>query len=84
MLLTIKTASAGITLTRANHILLSCPIIPKDLETQIIGRSHRLGQQKPVYFTRYIAKGTIDEHVYNTNIPMNRAPSFISQYLHGE
>lgn len=81
MLLTIKTACAGITLTRANHIFLAGPVIPKDLETQMIGRSHRLGQQKPVYFKRYIARNTIEESLSTSNIHTNQAVEFISRYL---
>lgn len=61
LFLTVKTASAGITLTKANHILLVSTVTSPDLETQMIGRSNRLGQQKPVHFTRYIATDTIEE-----------------------
>lgn len=61
MLLTERTASAGITLTRANHILCVSPVGSRDLEIQMIGRSYRLGQTKPVYFRRYAAVGTIEE-----------------------
>jgi hypothetical protein len=81
MLLTIKTASAGITLTRANHILLTTPVVPKDVETQMIGRSHRLGQHKPVYFTRYITRDTIEDPLANTAVTTRTMASFVSEYM---
>jgi hypothetical protein len=81
MLLTIKTASAGITLTKANHILLTTPVVPKDLETQMIGRSHRLGQHKPVHFTRYIARDTIEDALVTSAVTTRTMATFISEYL---
>ena len=81
MLLTIKTASAGITLTRANHILLTTAVVPKDLEIQMIGRSHRLGQHKPVYFTRYITRETIEDPLVNTAVTTRSMATFVSEYL---
>jgi hypothetical protein len=81
MLLTIKTASAGITLTRANHILLTTPVVPKDLETQMIGRSHRLGQHKPVFFTRYITRDTIEDPLSNTTVTTRTMATFVSEYI---
>jgi len=81
MLLTIKTASAGITLTRANHILLTTPVISKDLETQMIGRSHRLGQHKPVLFTRYITRDTIEDPLANTTVTTRGMATFVSDYI---
>lgn len=82
LLLTTKTASAGITLTRANHIILCSPTIPRELETQMIGRSHRLGQSKPVYFTRYIAKNTIEEYVSHSDMTARDAGGVIMNHIH--
>jgi len=81
MLLTVKTASAGITLTRANHILVTTPTVPRDLETQMIGRAHRLGQRKPVYFTRYVALGTVEEPMVRSSFEVREAPSFLRQNI---
>lgn len=33
------------------------------IEQQAIDRVHRLGQNKPVYVTRYIIKGTVEKRI---------------------
>lgn len=81
MLLTVKTASAGITLTRANHILVTTPTIPHELEPQMIGRAHRLGQTKPVYFTRYIASDTVEVPMTRTPCSVRETPSFLRRVI---
>ena len=37
------------------------------LEAQAIGRVHRLGQKKPVFVTKFVAKGTVEENVLRWN-----------------
>ena len=81
MLLTTKTASAGITLTRANHIMLVTPVIPRELETQMIGRAHRLGQTKPVNFTRYIASETIEAPLSQSDMTARDSSSFVMHHI---
>jgi len=81
MLLTVKTSSAGITLTRANHIMLVSPVVPREMETQMIGRSHRLGQNQPVKFIRYIANGTIEVPLARSSITTRDVPQFVREYI---
>lgn len=84
MLLTVKTSSAGITLTRANHILLVSPVIPRELEVQMIGRSHRLGQNQRVHFTRYIVEGTVEALLSRSSITTRQVPLFMYEYLRSQ
>ena len=52
--ITIGTGSVGITLTAASHVFLMEPCINPSDETQVAGRIHRLGQNKPVTGMRHV------------------------------
>lgn len=43
----------------ANHVFMMDTWWNEAIEQQAIDRVHRLGQNKPVYVTRYIIKGTV-------------------------
>ena len=61
LLLTVKCASAGINLTRADHVFLTTPVAPKSLEDQMIGRSKRIGQRSDeIHFVRYVYDNTVE------------------------
>ena len=63
-LLSSRAAAAGLTLTAANHMILVEPATNNDLESQAMGRIHRIGQDRPVTIHRLAARGTIDERTY--------------------
>ncbi|GAB4816669.1 hypothetical protein N2152v2_003715 [Parachlorella kessleri] len=62
-LLSYRAASAGITLTVATHVYLLEPALNATFEKQAIGRTVRMGQNKPVTVTRVVMQGTIEERV---------------------
>lgn len=55
-LLGARAAAVGLTLTSANHVYLLEPLMSPAMELQAIGRSHRLGQTRPVTITRFYIK----------------------------
>jgi len=66
MLMTTRCASAGITLTEADHVMVITPCMQQALEQQLIGRANRIGRgDRPVHFYRYISQGTVEELVVN-------------------
>jgi hypothetical protein len=52
-----RAGGAGITLTAGTHIILCEPTLNPSFERQAIGRSHRMGQDKPLTVTRLRMKG---------------------------
>jgi SNF2 family DNA or RNA helicase len=72
IMLSSEHSNSGCNLTEANHIIFIDVINDnkdksKDIECQAIGRSVRLGQQRPVKLIRFITKNTIEEEFYNIN-----------------
>lgn len=64
MLMTTRCASAGITLTEADHVMTVTPCMQQALEQQLIGRANRIGRgDRPVHFYRYVTQGTAEEIV---------------------
>jgi SNF2 family DNA or RNA helicase len=66
-------ATAGINLTRATKVIMLDPIQGElkyrmDAEWQAIGRTYRIGQNKPVEIVRFLVKGTIEEKIYTENM----------------
>jgi hypothetical protein len=64
--------NSGCNLTEANHIIMIDVINAdkaksKDIETQAIGRSVRLGQKRPVKLIRFVTKNTIEEETFLSN-----------------
>lgn len=63
--LTMRTASSGLNLTAANHVIFAdMPLNPEQLQ-QAIGRIHRYGQTKHVFAYHIIASHTIEECIYD-------------------
>jgi DNA repair and recombination RAD54-like protein len=66
-LITSRCGNAGLTLTAANHLLLLEPCLSPHVEQQAAARIHRFGQLKPVTIHRLVAKGTIEELIWQQN-----------------
>jgi SNF2 family DNA or RNA helicase len=69
ILLSSEYASAGTNLTKANKIYFLEPVygnkkFKEDIESQAIGRAHRLGQKRPLTIHRFLMKDTIEEQIY--------------------
>jgi len=56
-------ASAGLTLTCAQHMFLLEPFFRRGEELQAINRCHRIGQDRPVLVTTYFCGQTMEERL---------------------
>jgi SNF2 family DNA or RNA helicase len=62
-LLSLKAAGFGLNLTAASYAILFDPWWNPAVEAQAIDRTHRIGQSKPVFAYRLIARNTIEEKI---------------------
>jgi superfamily II DNA or RNA helicase len=62
-LMTLKVGGVGLNLTEADYVILFDPWWNPASEAQAIDRTHRIGQTKPVFVYRLIAKNSIEEKV---------------------
>lgn len=60
-LMTLKTGGVGLNLTAADYVFIMDPWWNMAAEEQAINRTHRIGQENPVFCYRLIAKDTIEE-----------------------
>ena len=70
IMLSLKNTASGTDLKNATHIFLLDPINDtseniKLIESQAIGRAHRIGQTNNVKIIRILIKNTIEEEIYN-------------------
>ncbi|WVQ99319.1 hypothetical protein IAU59_006451 [Kwoniella sp. CBS 9459] len=63
LLISLKAGGVGLNLTMANHVFMMDTWWNEAIEQQAIDRVHRLGQNKPVFVTRYIIKGTVEKRI---------------------
>jgi SNF2 family DNA or RNA helicase len=63
LIMTLKTGGVGLNLTAADYVFIFDPWWNRSAETQAIDRVHRIGQTKPVFSYRLIARGTIEERI---------------------
>jgi len=62
-LISLKAGGLGLNLTRADYVFLLDPWWNPAVEAQAIDRSHRIGQSKPVFAYRLIARDTVEEKI---------------------
>ncbi|MGL6073989.1 MAG: SNF2-related protein [Fimbriiglobus sp.] len=62
-LMSLKAGGVGLNLTAAEYVFLLDPWWNPAVEAQAIDRSHRIGQTKPVFAYRIIARDTVEEKV---------------------
>ena len=62
-LISLKAGGVGLNLTAAEYVFLLDPWWNPAVEAQAIDRAHRIGQTKPVFAYRIIAKNTVEEKV---------------------
>lgn len=62
-LISLKAGGVGLNLTAASRVYLMDPWWNPSVEHQAVDRIHRLGQTKPVYTIRFVAKDTIEEKI---------------------
>ncbi len=63
MLVSLKAGNCGINLTRASYVFLMDLWWNSAVEDQAADRVHRIGQTRPVFVTRFICAGTVEERV---------------------
>ncbi len=61
--MTLKTGGVGLNLTAADYVFILDPWWNRAAENQAIDRTHRIGQENPVFCYRLIAKETIEEKI---------------------
>lgn len=84
ILMSYGTGSVGLNLQFCNYVFLFDRWWNPAIEDQAINRAHRLGQKAPVFVSRYISAGTIEERIaavldkkralFNEMIAMNGPP----------
>ena len=62
-LISLKAGGTGLNLTAAEYVFLLDPWWNPAAESQAIDRAYRIGQKKPVFAYRLIAKDTVEEKV---------------------
>jgi SNF2 family DNA or RNA helicase len=62
-LISLKAGGLGLNLTAADYVVLLDPWWNPAVEMQAIDRAHRIGQKKPVFAYRLIAKDTVEERI---------------------
>lgn len=62
-LISLKAGGAGLNLTAADTVIHFDPWWNPAVENQAIDRAHRIGQDKPVFVYRLIARGTVEERI---------------------
>ena len=62
-LISLKAGGVGLNLTAADYVFLLDPWWNPAVEAQAIDRAHRIGQTRPVFAYRLIAKDTVEEKV---------------------
>ena len=62
-LVSLKAGGLGLNLTAAEYVFLLDPWWNPAVEAQAIDRAHRIGQSRPVFAYRLIARNTVEEKV---------------------
>ena len=62
-LLSLRAAGTGLTLTKADYVVIYDPWWNPAVERQAIDRTHRIGQDKPVMAYRLVAEGTVEDKI---------------------
>ena len=62
-LVSLKAGGVGLNLTAAEYVFLLDPWWNPAVEVQAIDRTHRIGQTRPVFAYRLIARDTVEEKV---------------------
>jgi superfamily II DNA or RNA helicase len=62
-LISLKAGGVGLNLTSADYVFIIDPWWNPAAEEQAISRSHRIGQEKPVFVYRFITSNTLEEKI---------------------
>lgn len=67
-LISLKAGGVGLNLTAADTVILYDPWWNPAAEQQAIDRTHRIGQEKPVFVYKLIAAGTVEERILSLQL----------------
>jgi non-specific serine/threonine protein kinase len=62
-LISLRAGGVGLNLTAADYVIHIDPWWNPAVERQASDRTHRIGQENPVFINRLIAKGTVEEKI---------------------
>jgi superfamily II DNA or RNA helicase len=62
-LISLRAGGLGLNLTAADYVYLLDPWWNPAVESQAIDRTHRIGQTRPVFACRIVARGTVEEKI---------------------
>ncbi|MFL6232201.1 MAG: DEAD/DEAH box helicase, partial [Thermoanaerobaculia bacterium] len=62
-LISLKAGGLGLNLTAADYVYLLDPWWNPAVEAQAIDRAHRIGQERPVFASRLVARDTVEEKI---------------------
>ncbi len=79
-LVSLKAGGTGLNLTAASYVVLFDPWWNPAVEAQAIDRSHRIGQDRTVIAYRLLARGTIEEKIWE----LQQRKAALSRELLGE
>jgi superfamily II DNA or RNA helicase len=80
-LLSLKAGGVGLNLTAADTVIHYDPWWNPAIEAQATARAHRMGQTKPVFVTKLVAKGTLEERMM---VLLERKRELASALLSGD
>jgi SNF2 family DNA or RNA helicase len=63
MLVSLRAGGTGLNLTAADYVYLLDPWWNPAVEDQAADRSHRIGQERPVFVHRVVAEHTVEEKI---------------------
>jgi SNF2 family DNA or RNA helicase len=68
MLISTRAGGQGLNIQSANRVIIFDFGFNPSWEEQAIGRAYRFGQDKPVFVYRFVAGGTYESNIYNTQM----------------
>jgi SNF2 family DNA or RNA helicase len=63
LLISLRAGGTGLDLTAADHVFLLDPWWNPAVEEQAADRAHRIGQERPVFVYRIVARDTVEERI---------------------
>ena len=82
MLVSLRAGGTGLNLTAADHVYLLDPWWNPAVEDQAADRTHRIGQERPVFVHRLVAEGTVEEKILELHARKRALASSVVEGAH--